>query len=473
MTTTLDSYVICAPKNNSASSASPSATQAQNDAQTSTQSSNTGLAVASENPSCQANCSSSNDTCCGCCSSPSNCDGNDISRRCCPANSGFCGCISNRAFCSGSVYNSTYGSVSGYDSFGACFDASTGATCTYNPNPNLWIVCPKDYNACESASFFSCCSPDTVCTTTAADSYPICAPKSSSTVAPSSTNAPPATTRATQGTFVAPTPAEGSTLTVGQTFTVTYQSPTSQTGVVYILMVGGVVVSDGAFSSNPLTITATVPNIPSGPANISLIEEYNQFGPFASYNIVTRRQVNIQQAAQSTTGNTGGDTPVQGSCPSGLYQCGDACYQTSQYCCKSGQLTQIAFCSATPASSNGASSGSPTPSSTPSSGNTGGDAPVQGSCPSGLYQCGDACYQTSQYCCKSGQLTQIAFCSATPASSNGASSANPAPSTGNSGSDTCQSASYCGAGLCACSGACYTQDQYCCKNNQLTQKAFC
>jgi len=52
----------------------------------------------------------------------------------------------------------------------------------------------------------------------------------------------------------------------------------------------------------------------------------------------------------------------------------------------------------------------------------------------------------------------------TPASTKSSSSSNIAP---------CARASYCGANTCACNGACYDITQYCCKSNSLTQIQFC
>eukprot|EP01117_Protostelium_nocturnum_P005223 TRINITY_DN18_c0_g1_i1.p1 TRINITY_DN18_c0_g1~~TRINITY_DN18_c0_g1_i1.p1 ORF type:complete len:234 (+),score=63.48 TRINITY_DN18_c0_g1_i1:294-995(+) len=127
---------------------------------------------------CTGQCSGTNYTCCGCCSSGSSCTGNLISKKCCPITSQYCGCISNRAFCSGSVY----GETNQGDTFGTCYDAASGATCDYNPGPNLWIVCPAGYSSCQSSSFFSCCGPDQVCTTSQFNSTPVCAPKISSGV---------------------------------------------------------------------------------------------------------------------------------------------------------------------------------------------------------------------------------------------------------------------------------------------------
>jgi len=88
-------------------------------------------------------------------------------------------------------------------------------------------------------------------------------------------------------------------------------------------------------------------------------------------------------------------------------------------------------------------------------------------CDPTLCACNGACYSEDQYCCPNGQLTQKAFCASTPAAT---SSATPAAT---SSSATCQKASYCDATHCACNGACYSEDQYCCSNGQLTQKAFC
>jgi len=131
------------------------------------------IAVPSVHNDCGGRCQS-NTTCCG---SDSSCSGNAISQRCCPKTSGFCGCISNRGFCSGQVYGEPFSSETGYDTFGACFDSSKGS-CTYDPSPNIWIVCPTGFTACKSASFFTCCNSSTTCTSNIASSYPVCSANS-------------------------------------------------------------------------------------------------------------------------------------------------------------------------------------------------------------------------------------------------------------------------------------------------------
>ncbi|PRP78901.1 hypothetical protein PROFUN_13340 [Planoprotostelium fungivorum] len=145
-------------------------------------------AVSSAHQDCGGQCST-NTTCCG---SDSFCAGPIESHRCCPSNTGFCGCLSNRAYCSGSVYNQT-GQTPGTDSFGTCYDTSA-ATCSYDPNPNIWIVCPKTYTACPSNSFYLCCSPDQECQTTSASAYAICGSKTSSTTKAASSSSTKATT---------------------------------------------------------------------------------------------------------------------------------------------------------------------------------------------------------------------------------------------------------------------------------------
>ncbi|PRP76378.1 hypothetical protein PROFUN_15279 [Planoprotostelium fungivorum] len=158
------------------------------------------LAVPEVHAECRSTCvygqNSTYSTCCGCCGSDSQCSGNTISKRCCPSTSNFCGCISNRAFCSGSVYNSTvYGN--GTDSFGTCYDPSK-AQCSYDPNPNLWIVCPLNYQVCQSSSFFSCCAPDSYCITSIGNStYPICQPRDTSSPAASTIAEVPTTSAET------------------------------------------------------------------------------------------------------------------------------------------------------------------------------------------------------------------------------------------------------------------------------------
>jgi len=109
--------------------------------------------------------------CCGCCSSAS-CHEIPEFTVCCQPNQAFCGCLSFRAFCSGTIYNSS----AAQSAFGTCYNPSNPATatCSYAPDPNIWIVCPAGHSACPSHSFYSCCSPGTVCTTTELDSVPVC-----------------------------------------------------------------------------------------------------------------------------------------------------------------------------------------------------------------------------------------------------------------------------------------------------------
>ncbi|PRP86265.1 hypothetical protein PROFUN_05406 [Planoprotostelium fungivorum] len=130
-----------------------------------------GLTYPPVHTSCGGTCKQ-NATCCG---TDSHCAGSAVQPRCCPNTSGFCGCLSNRGFCSGSVYGGNYGSE--YDTFGACYNAQL-ATCTYEPTPNLWVVCPLNYEPCKSSSSFSCCAPDTFCvTSTFNSSTPRCEPR--------------------------------------------------------------------------------------------------------------------------------------------------------------------------------------------------------------------------------------------------------------------------------------------------------
>ncbi|PRP85792.1 hypothetical protein PROFUN_05984 [Planoprotostelium fungivorum] len=147
-----------------------------------------GLTYPPVHTSCGGTCKQ-NTTCCGTdsyCAGEIRCDrdtwltddaGSLVEPRCCPNNAGFCGCLSNRAYCSGSVYGGNYGTE--YDTFGACYNTQL-ATCTYEPAPNLWVVCPLNYQACTSYSSFSCCPPDTFCVTSTYNSTtPICQPRNS------------------------------------------------------------------------------------------------------------------------------------------------------------------------------------------------------------------------------------------------------------------------------------------------------
>jgi len=58
---------------------------------------------------------------------------------CCAAGQEFCGCTDIRAFCAGDVWGAPAGS---YDLFGVCYDP-TVYTCTYQPDPNYWVLCPN------------------------------------------------------------------------------------------------------------------------------------------------------------------------------------------------------------------------------------------------------------------------------------------------------------------------------------------
>ncbi|PRP75312.1 hypothetical protein PROFUN_05623 [Planoprotostelium fungivorum] len=115
--------------------------------------------------------------CCGCCTGGSFCAGPDESPRCCPANSAYCGCLNNQAGCYGSVFNNSQTNVAISDSFGACYDPSTGV-CKSEVSKELWIVCPNGWDPCISYSYPTCCSPGTSCNAAATQQagYPICSP---------------------------------------------------------------------------------------------------------------------------------------------------------------------------------------------------------------------------------------------------------------------------------------------------------
>ncbi|PRP86194.1 Ras GTPase-activating protein [Planoprotostelium fungivorum] len=129
------------------------------------------LVVPSVHNDCGSTCTIGSETCCG---KDSTCYGS-ITKRCCPKTSAFCGCLSQRAFCLGSVFNAP--PTPGDDTFGACYNPSEG-TCTYEPAPNYWVVCPLDHQPCKSSSFFSCCAPNQVCVSDTYNStVPICQDK--------------------------------------------------------------------------------------------------------------------------------------------------------------------------------------------------------------------------------------------------------------------------------------------------------
>ncbi|PRP84685.1 hypothetical protein PROFUN_07935 [Planoprotostelium fungivorum] len=129
------------------------------------------LVVPSVHNDCGSTCTIGSETCCG---KDSTCYGS-ITKRCCPNTSAFCGCLSQRAFCLGSVFNAP--PTPGDDTFGACYNPSEG-TCTYEPAPNYWVVCPLNHQPCKSSSFFSCCAPNQVCVSDTYNStVPICQDK--------------------------------------------------------------------------------------------------------------------------------------------------------------------------------------------------------------------------------------------------------------------------------------------------------
>eukprot|EP01119_Soliformovum_irregulare_P016988 TRINITY_DN5004_c0_g1_i1.p1 TRINITY_DN5004_c0_g1~~TRINITY_DN5004_c0_g1_i1.p1 ORF type:complete len:168 (+),score=15.74 TRINITY_DN5004_c0_g1_i1:135-638(+) len=102
-------------------------------------------------------------------------------------------------------------------------------------------------------------------------------------------------------------------------------------------------------------------------------------------------------------------------CPTGYMSCGESCYSPSTYCCLDGTLEQLAKCPAkttaipeVPASSsaechkcNGECYDSATHDCTIN------DKGSEVLCPSKHESCGDACYSSSQYCCKEGIISNV------------------------------------------------------------------
>ncbi|PRP87877.1 hypothetical protein PROFUN_02614 [Planoprotostelium fungivorum] len=497
------SYPICQPR-----SAPPATTSS------STKSSS--IAVNSVHNDCGSTCQS-NTTCCG---SDSTCSGNAISQRCCPKNSGFCGCISNRGFCSGSVYNSSSSSVSGYDSFGACFDSSA-ATCTYDPNPNLWIVCPNNYQACKSSSFFSCCSPDTYCVTSISNSsYPICQPRNAAPAASTTTSSVPSTTSSSSSSIAVNSvhnncgsTCQSNTTCCGSDSTCSGNSISQRccpngsgfcgcisnrgfcSGSVYNTSSSSVSGYDSFGACyNPNLATCTYEPSPNlwivCPKTHQACESSSFFSCCSPDTYCVTSAFNSsypicqpRNAAPATSSTPASSTTSQSNCGSGLQSCGAACYSPDQYCCPNGQLVQKQFCSATPTPSTtsqattGATSGSS--SGTPSTGSS--------LCPAPLSQCGQACYSSDQYCCVNNNLVQKPFCpAATATKSATSSSAGPSTDSGNSPSSTKSSSSAPTAtNICAgkCSGQsccatpsgsqCYESSTYQCASDDLGNSQVC
>jgi len=206
----------------------------------------------------------------------------------------------------------------------------------------------------------------------------------------------------------------------------------------------------------------------------------------------------------ATSSSSGGLTCEKTNyCDSTLCGCNGACYKPTDYCCLSGQLTQIGFCpkSNTPSTTNQVAA-STTKQAVPSTSSTSASPVATSSssggltcektnyCDSTLCGCNGACYKPTDYCCMNGQLTQALFCpsSATPSTTQSPAitptsttqspvvtraSTTSAANTPVTSSSTCQKASYCGSDLCACGEACYSPTYYCCPNGNLTQKSFC
>jgi hypothetical protein len=134
--------------------------------------------------------------CCGCCGNGT-CNYIPELMLCCLPTQSFCGCLSFRAYCSGDGFDTSI-----YSTFGTCYDP-TQFFCSYDPSPNIWILCPTGYTSCESSSYYSCCAPGSVCTSTLADAEPICTPVTTqappTTQAPATSQAIPPTTASTLG----------------------------------------------------------------------------------------------------------------------------------------------------------------------------------------------------------------------------------------------------------------------------------
>lgn len=125
-------------------------------------------------------------------------------------------------------------------------------------------------------------------------------------------------------------------------------------------------------------------------------------------------------------------------CQAGFSSCGNACFQSSQYCCWNGGLLAKALCPAaattqqttstqaapTTTTTQAAQTTAPANNSPPSGGTTcngqGFDSSLysctvneQGRsvlCPRGYGSCGNSCYSPSLYCCKNGGLAQKSTC---------------------------------------------------------------
>lgn len=123
------------------------------------------------------------------------------------------------------------------------------------------------------------------------------------------------------------------------------------------------------------------------------------------------------------------------------------------------------------------------------------DKGAQVLCSTGSSSCGNACYDSSLYCCQNSGLTQKSLCpaltrttAATTAATTKTTSAATQTSAANNG--LCNGGGYdathytcttneagaqvlCQNGYSSCGGACYLTSSYCCKNHQLTPKGSC
>jgi len=132
-------------------------------------------------------------------------------------------------------------------------------------------------------------------------------------------------------------------------------------------------------------------------------------------------------------------------CPKGQSVCNGGCYNPALYNCNNGVLQQGAAKSSTSKAATSATTKAAVSSSRA------------------------ATSSTTKAATSAATKAASSSTTATPASS----STTATPASASTGGATCQKANYCSSTMCACNGACYNSNQYCCVNGQLTQLAFC
>lgn len=97
------------------------------------------------------------------------------------------------------------------------------------------------------------------------------------------------------GTFLPPTPVAGSTLHAGASYTFNYKSPSNPPGQNFQVFFGPQMLANTFFTSNPMSITLSMPtNLAAGYYDFTVVEVFNQ-GP-ASYRSVSTNNYYLETA---------------------------------------------------------------------------------------------------------------------------------------------------------------------------------